>query len=204
MAPSDLKRISEALRKVQSGHQARAAVGEALRALGNAYSLLEDVAGGSSYLTGGFTGEERAAELKSGANGLDDIRSQLEARFDGIPASHEPYSFPERHLCYLAYARLVDAEAAAGIASGVSWTDTLIEVIESTPGRVGQYVGELGAGVGKGAGDIVGGAAGGLLSGLGITGLIALAGVVLVLVWLSKRGVISIPFGLGKLAKVLG
>lgn len=198
MAPSDLKKIAEALKRVQTGHQARAAVGEALRALGNAYGLLGDVAEGSAYLTGGFTGEERAEELR---RDLDAVRLDLEQRLPGIPASHDPYTFVERTLCNRAYSLLVAAETAAGVSSGVNWTDTLVDIIESTPGRVGQYVGQVGAGVGKGAGDIVGGAAGGLLSGLGITGIIALAGVVLVLVWLSKRGVVSLPF---KLGKVLG
>lgn len=166
--------IARALNRVETAGQTRAAIGAALNALGNAYKLLADL---------------NSTIAESSRRELDTARMALEEwyrRIESVPTA-TPYKgelAKHRKLIERAYVIVAGVEGAANWVPRTQWVDVLEEIVRETGSKIGEVAGKAA----RAAGEAAGAAAGGAVSGLGWKGVAMLAGALIVVLFVLKRG----------------
>lgn len=185
LTADELTAITRVHNSITTAAQVRLAIGAALKAIGNAYPVADQIPDSATRATA--------------KSQLDQSRNYLTAWFKRIyPIGQEDYRNEwEKHRNEVrrAYVTIAGIEGAANYVPRTSNAEILQDAIREGQGTIASVlntVGQVAGGVAGAAGEGVGGALGGVFKGLGIKGTLHLAviGAVVLLV-VTKGGIIG-------------
>lgn len=160
--------ITRALKTVSTYGQARAAIGETLRALGSAFRL--------PSLSAGLVRELNARRLPLEVWYKEIATAPAGGAYSGVAASMGGARILSARAggIVAAYTSIAGAEGESGRRIAVSFGDELIRSAANAPKLIGETIGDVVGGAAGVVGDAAGGLAGGILKGIWPVVLIAL------------------------------
>ena len=188
---SELQAITRILNGIETAAQVRMACGEAAKAAGAAYPLLDEIPEGNANTATSLRGQLDSARLA-----LDKFYRSITPR--GNESYRNTWLTKGMPLVQRVYVVIAGIEGAAAYVPSTSNWEILFDAVADAPKLVGQAVGATAAAVGSAAGS----AAGGILGGLGISGIVSVALVAGVVLLVVTKG--SIIGRVGALASKAG